>query len=293
MKKLIYLIVLVLILGLVLTGCLSNISQVPATEQTKAKPAGNPGAQTYAWHLSADVMPVPPYGSADIFGSDTASKLIVNQPNGNTEVTITGVMNGLNPNTVYTVFPSNAWSTSEKWNITGEWNLTFMYSGSPYNHDMTVTFQNMYTGVFSGTGHSNTDTSIWNIQATSHVDVDTIHLDLIYTGANAGYTVEAEGTINSEGHIVSGNWSSSANQSGAWSSTVGFATQQMVGGWPGLFSGQDTFTFLTDESGSGSWHFNLKNDDFGGVTGTYNLSVWINGGGATILISDNFTVVVE
>ena len=36
MKKLIYLIVLALILGLVLTGCslLSNISQVPATEQS-------------------------------------------------------------------------------------------------------------------------------------------------------------------------------------------------------------------------------------------------------------------
>jgi len=36
MKKLIYLIVLALILGLALTGCslLSNISQVPATEQS-------------------------------------------------------------------------------------------------------------------------------------------------------------------------------------------------------------------------------------------------------------------
>ena len=55
------------------------------------------GAQTYAWHLSGDVMPVPPYGSIDIPGSDTASKLIVNQPNGNTEVAITGVMNGLLP----------------------------------------------------------------------------------------------------------------------------------------------------------------------------------------------------
>jgi len=35
MKKLIYLIVLTLILGLVLTGCLlSNVGQVPATEQS-------------------------------------------------------------------------------------------------------------------------------------------------------------------------------------------------------------------------------------------------------------------
>jgi hypothetical protein len=64
-------------------------------------------AQEVAWNLSAAVMPVPPYGSHDIPGSDTASKLIVNQPNGNTEVTITGVMNGLNPNTTYTVYLSN------------------------------------------------------------------------------------------------------------------------------------------------------------------------------------------
>ena len=61
--------------------------------------------------------------------------------------------------------------------------------------------------------------------------------------------------------------------------------------WPGLFPGQSTFTFLTDEYGSASWHMNLQNEDFVGP-GTYQLSFWINNG-LTILISDNFDVIVE
>ncbi len=259
-----------------------------------AKPAGA-GAQKVEWNLSGAVMPSPTWGLSDLSGSDTASKLIVNQPNGNTVVTITGAMNGLDPNTEYTVYLSNAWSTSEKWNVTGEWNLTFMFSGSPYNHDMTVNFQNMHTGIFSGTGHSNKDSSIWDIQATSIVSGDNITLDLIYTGVNAGYTVHATGMIDSNGAIINGTWSSSASQSGTWSSITGQATEETVGnGYPGLFPGQETFTFMTDEFGSGSWHINLRDEDFSGPN-SYNLSVWINNNGipATILISDPFTVIVE
>jgi hypothetical protein len=291
MKKYFYLIIIVLISSLVLTGCLlSNVGQVPATSQTKVKPEGLGGAQTYAWHLSGALMPSPPWGLSDISGSDTASKLIVNQPNGNVEVAVTGVMNGLHPNTVYTVYPSNEWSTSEKWNIVGDWSLRFMYGGA-YDHDMTVTFQNMYTGVFSGTGYYITDPSTtWIILGTSKVVGNTIYLDLQYTGSS--YTVNAQGTINTNGAIIDGTWLSNANQSGAWSSTSGQATKKTVGnGYPGLFLGQETLTFLTDEYGAGSWHFNLKNDDFN-IPGTYSLSVWINEGG-TILISDNFEVIVN
>jgi len=298
MKKLIYLIVLTLILGLVLTGCslLSNVGQVPATSQTKVKPTGNlAGAEKVPWNLSADVMPVPPWGLHDISGSDTASKLIVNQPNGNTEVAITGAMNGLDPNTEYTVCLSNAWSTTEKWNIVGDWSLRFMFGGA-YEHDMTVTFQNMYTGKFSGTGHSTNQSTpkTWDIQGTSKVTGDIITLDLIYTGSGAGYTVKAIGTIDSNGNIVSGTWSSSAGQNGTWSSYLGQATKETVGnGYPGQFPGQVRFTFTTDEYGAGSWHLNLRDEDFSGA-GDYPLSVWINVNEpwATILISNNFTVKV-
>ena len=297
MKKLFYLIVLVLILGLVLTGCslLSNVGQVPATSQTKVKPTGNlAGAEKVPWNLSGAVMP-PPWGLSDIVGSDTASKLIVNQPNGNIEVAVTGAMNGLNPNTVYTVYPSNAWSTSEKWNITGDWNLEFMYGGA-YDHYMTVTVQDMFTGEFSGTGYYIPNPSYtWDIQGTSIVVDNTITLNLIYTGTNSGYTVEAVGTIDPDGEIISGSWKSSTNQNGTWSSTSGVAIKETVGnGYPSLFPGQETFTFMTDAYGSGSWHINLRDSDFPD-TGTHTLSVWINDNSipATILISDNFQVVVD
>jgi len=297
MKKLIYLIVIALILGLVLTGCslLSNVGQVPATEQTKVKPTNLAGAEKVPWNLSGAVMPGPTWGESDITGSDTASKLIVNQPNGNVEVAVTGAMNGLNPNTVYTVYPANAWSTSEKWNIVGDWSLRFMLGGA-YEHDMEVTFQNMYTGEFSGTGHSTNQSTLktWYILGTSKVVGDNIYLDLQYTGST--YTVNAVGTIKENGFIESGTWSSSTGQNGTWSSYLGNASKETVGdGWPGLFSGQETFTFMTDADGAGSWHFNLKNDDFPLGPDTYGLSVWINDNSipATILISDNFEVVVE
>ena len=293
MKKYYFLIIVTLILGLVLTGCslLSNISQVPATFQTKVKPEGLGGAQTYAWNLSGAVMPAPIWGMHDITGSDTASKLIVNQPNGNVEVAVTGVMNDLNPNTVYTVYPANAWSTSKKWNIVGDWELRFVFGGD-YDHSMTVDLQNMHTGVFSGTGYYITNSSYtWDIQGTSKVVGNTITLDLIYTGSNPDYTIHAVGTIDDDGNIVNGDCSTSANQKGTWTSISGEATQETVGsGWPYLFPGQETFTFMTDEYGAGSWHFNLKNADFDGP-GDYTLSVWINNG--TILISDNFDVTVD
>ncbi len=254
------------------------------------KPTGV-GAENVLWNLSGDVMPSPPWGLSDIPDSDTASKLIVNQPNGNVEVAVTGVMNGLNPNSTYQVFPSRAWSTSEEWNIVGEWDLRFMFGGA-YNHTMTVDFQNMYTGAFLGTGVYSNPATTWDIQGTSKVVGDTITLDLIYTGAGAGYTVNAVGTIDA-GVIVDGTWTSSAGQNGTWSSFAGEATLETVGcGWPGLFTGQAMFTFVTDEFGHGSWHFNLKNDDFPGP-GSYDLSVWINRPGATILVSDNFQVVVD
>ena len=289
MKKSIYLIILLLILGLVLTGCslLSNLGQVPATEQMKVKPTGNlAGAEEVPWNLSGAVMPSPPWGLSDIPGSDIASKLIVNQPNGAVEVAVTGVMKGLKENTEYTVFPANAWSTSDKWNITGYWELEFLLNGGIYDHYMTVTFQDMYTGEFSGTGHNS---HIWDIKGTSKVEGDIINLDIKYQGST--YEVYAVGTIDVDGFIVDGTWNSNAAQSGSWSSTSGYAIKETVGnGYPGLFPGQETFTFMTDEYGAGSWHFNLKNADFDGP-GDYTLSVWINNG--TILISDNFDVTVD
>ena len=159
------------ILGLILVVTALAVMVTPAFA------VKSEGAQSVNWNLSAAVAPAPPYGTMDIPGSDTASKLIVNQPNGNTVVTITGAMNGLHASTPYMVYLSR------------------------------------------------------------------------------GYTP--------------------------------------LSSWPGLFTGTiPAFTFLTDEYGAGSWHLNLRDENFPGP-GTYNLSVWINEAGKTMLISDTFSVVVE
>ena len=294
MKKFSYLIVLALILGLVLTGCsfLSDISQVPATEQTKAKPAGNPGAQTYDWHLSADVMPVPPYGSMDIPGSDTASKLIVNQPNGNTEVTITGVMNGLNPNTTYTVILSNEYTpyVYTGWNVDGAYVINVEYLNVNYPETLILT----------QSGIEITGVSLDTIPPGSFFAVyaGTVNGNVIDIYAHKGsLVVHMSGTIAADGSM-SGDWADElpGTRSGAWTTTSGAAVETHTGdtGWSLAFYSYPRFTFLTDADGAGSWHLNLRDENFNGA-GEYTLSVWINVNEPwkTILISDNFDVTVD
>jgi len=292
MKKYYFLIIVVLILGLVLTGCslLSDIGQAPATEQLKVKPAWNlAGAEEVAWNLSAAVMPVPPYGSADILGSDKESKLIVNQPNGNTEVTITGVMNGLTPNTTYTVILSNGYTpyVYTGWNITGGWTFIAEYGSGKYKHTYNITQDS--TGNFTGTGSYET------IYGTVDPFLGTIilfHSDY----SNGYYWYEATGTIDPTTGAISGTWGNDSQGYGhPWYSISGNAVETHTGdtGHPGDFNYYPRFTFLTDADGAGSWHLNLRDEDFDGA-GNYTLSVWINVNEPwkTILISDNFTVKV-
>ena len=280
MKKLWAILILALVLSLF------------ATPAFAVKPNG---AQFIDWNLSADVMPVPPYGSRDIPGSDTASKLIVNQPNGKTEVTITGPMNGLNPNTTYTVYLSKAYEpyVYTGWNVEGSWVFCFDYGGC-WNHDINITAQS--NGTFSGTGgwpaggpYSITET----ITGTIDVMTGAITLHSAYDGSTYYYDMN-DGVIASDG-TMSGNVITSSSQSGPFYSTSGTAVKTHTGnaGWPGLFTSTvPAFTFTTDEFGAGSWHLNLRDEDFNGP-GTYDLSVWINEAGRTILISDVFDVVVD
>jgi hypothetical protein len=259
-----------------------------------AKPATNlAGAVKVAWNLSGAVMPVPPYGSLDIPGSDTASKLIVNRPNGNTVVTITGVMNGLTANTTYTVFISNGYTkyADTGWDVAGDWIISFEFEGPSYSHDMTLG-----PNANSGSGGYPVEGPPyeypWTITSGS-VSGNTIDFYAIYHDcAVEGAIMHVTGVIASDGQM-SGDWTDNAwglNRSGTWTSTSGNATKTHTGdtGWPGLFSTIQPFTFTTDGLGSGSWHINLKDADFTS-TGTFNLSVWINVG-ATILISDVFQV---
>ena len=261
------------------------------------KPAGNlASAEKVPWNLSAEVMKVPPYGSRDIPGSDEASKLIVNQPNGNVEVVITGAMNGLNPNTVYTVYLSRAYSlTYQRWSLLGDWKHVGYLGTSEYRHEWTVDSETDTT--FSGTGRYPADgptyTITWAFTGTKSGDgTITMHID--YDGSS--YWADLVGTIDPDDGSISGIWTDSNGKNGTWKTYYGAATfKGMISNtyWSGLFT--DTvpeFTFTTDEYGAGSWHINLRDSDFLGP-GTYTLSVWINEAGRTMLISNNFSVVVN
>ena len=253
------------------------------------KPAGNlAGAEEVAWNLSGAVMPMPPYGLSDIPGSDTASKLIVNQPNGATEVAITGIMNGLNPNTAYTVRLENEYTPYEftGWDITGGWTFIAEYYSGKYEHKYNITQDSM--GEFTGTGSYET---IYGI-----VDPFLGTITFFHSDYNNGYWYEATGTIDPATGAISGTWGNDSQGYGhPWYSTLGNAIKNHTGDiWStGLFTSTvPPFTFTTDDYGSGSWHLNLRDSNFPGP-GTYMLSVWINKPGASILVSDNFTVVVD
>ena len=297
MKKYYFLIIVALILGLILTGCslLSNVGQVPVTSQTKVKPGGNQaGALEVAWNLSADVMPVPKYGSRDIPGSDTASKLIVNQPNGAVEVTITGVMNGLNPNTEYTVYLSNAYTpyVDTGWNVSGNYVIDLECSGTHYSEDLVlvqsgIDITGQYLALVGGG-------SVWTIYEGSVVG-SAIEFKAFF-GSLTTRTALFLGTIAPDG-TISGTWADDFPylRSGTWESTTGAAAKTHTGntGWSGLFTSTiQPFTFTTDEYGSKSWHLNLRDEDFNGPN-IYHLSVWINVAGGTMLISDAFDVIVD
>jgi len=258
------------------------------------KPTGNlAGAQKVDWYLSGAVMPCP-YGKYDITGSDTASKLIVNQPNGNTEVTITGAMNGLDPNTIYTVYIANEWTESEKWNIIGDWELAFYSTkhpgGNPYLHDMVVSCDGTVTGGWPAGGPY---VNSWTADVSVSGDNISIHATYLPGSGIYPYEFTATGTIS--GGNISGSWSDTIGDSGSWNNTLGTANKELIGdGWERLFYNQKTFTFMTDDYGAGSWHINLRDADFPGL-GTYTLSIWINNNAfpATILVSNNFQVTVE
>jgi hypothetical protein len=255
-----------------------------------AKPAGNlASAKTYAWHLSGAVMPVPPYGSVDIIGSDTASKLIVNQPNGNTEVTITGVMNGLTPLTTYTVYLSPGYKKYTPQSVVGTYKWLVL---GTYEHDLIITAQNT-DGSFTATGGYPAGSSPYNLPGETpevitggQVTGNQITFTTTYTGPYApGYSAIVSG-------IIAGDGSMSGNSPVEWHTTVGTVTPASGStGWPGLFTPTvQPFTFTTDMYGSGSWHVNLRDADLPATAAPLTISAWINNGG-TLLISDSFTVV--
>ena len=100
--------------------------------------------------------------------------------------------------------------------LTGTWTWTYYNNGvTPYEHKMMITSFNSVTGDFSGTGYYVATPGItWTVTGTA--DGSNVEFDILYTGNNAGYTVDAEGTIDANGIYMSGDATTSASQSGTW-----------------------------------------------------------------------------
>jgi len=252
------------------------------------------GAQKYGWYLSGAVMPSPPYGQHDIVGSDTASKLIVNLPNGKVGATITGVMNGLSKDTTYIVYLSNKYTkyVSIGWNVAGSWVFSMEYQGNQYPHDMILTQTGTSLSGSGGypAGGGPSYSYAWTIDS-GYVSGSTIHLEMHYT-AGASCTMTMDGTIASAG-TMSGTWLDNCDgaRTGTWATRSGFATLTHSGdmGWTGLYTSTiQPFTFTTDDSGAGSWHVNVPASII--AKSPSMASVWINGAGGTILVSDSFNI---
>jgi len=285
---------LILLLG-TLTLVLSMI-MVTSLPALAAKPADNlAGAQKIAWNLSGAVMPVPPYGLHDIAVSDTASKLIVNQPNGKTLVTITGAMSGLHANTVYTVYLSNGYTpyVDTGWSVTGQWDANFVATIGAigtYPHHMTLT---QAGGALTGDGYYIPATQYTWVIDSGSVTGNHVVFHLHYTGGHpATWTTDVDAYIQNDGSLQ-GTWIDSDGNSGTMTSYSGLATKTHTGDswWPGFFTSTvPAFTFTTDASGAGSWHINLTAADFPTGGPSYQLSVWINEAGGTVLISNTLSV---
>ncbi len=108
--KYFFLLLLVFALIFTVTRCDQANSPIEVTaDQTtdliaKAKP-DKPGAGFAAFHLTGEVLCVPPYGTIDIPGS--GGKVIYNQPNGKSAVQINSIVNGLKPNFNYKLIIRN------------------------------------------------------------------------------------------------------------------------------------------------------------------------------------------
>ena len=86
------------------------------------------------------------------------------------------------------------------WSVLGTHPISFTCGGGEYNHTMVVDEEDLVTGDFSGTG-SYDPNSAYTWDVVGNTSGDDITFTLVYTGANAGYTINGEGIINSDGSI--------------------------------------------------------------------------------------------
>lgn len=113
------------------------------------------------------------------------------------------------------------------WAVNGQSSVVFEYAGVPYPHTMTVlsvdpTSNTSYT--FTGSGYFNPNPSYtWTV--TGSVVGTTVTLHIVYTGAEAGYYLDATGTIQPNGSVLGTSFSDSLGRTLTWAMPAGSAAE--------------------------------------------------------------------
>lgn len=109
------------------------------------------------------------------------------------------------------------------WDLTGSYVIEFTCTSGcsgTYPHTMNITSVDLTSGDFSGDGNYNPNPDYtWDV--SGNVSDSSLTFTIVYTGLNPGYTVNASGTIASDG-TLSGT-ATGPGQSFDWQSTSGAA----------------------------------------------------------------------
>lgn len=250
------------------------------------------GFEEYSFRLAGDVIDSTDYELADIPGSDFDSKLLVNQPNGESVAVVTGVMKGLTEG-VYTAYISRVYieteepwyvKTEEQWNVIGDYEYDFVTTNETYPHTLTIATQE--NGLLSGTGSNTAGAITETVNGTIVGDVVT--LNVVYDDP-ANYNFDAVLEIDEFG-ILSGSALQGTNTIGKIDFTSGNAVTEVTSStWTGALSSTiEPIEFLVDKNGNGSFTVVIIPEDVEFLGEDVEFSVWItNNNGVTILISDD------
>lgn len=88
------------------------------------------------------------------------------------------------------------------WILKGDYTIDYTLTGGGgvYSHVYTIDNMNKFTGEFSGTGHYLADAS-YTETITGKLVGTAITFHVVYTSTNAGYAVDATGTVDSTGQL--------------------------------------------------------------------------------------------
>jgi len=88
------------------------------------------------------------------------------------------------------------------WKLKGSYTIDYTLTGGGiYTHTYTIDKMDKKTGEFSGTGVYNVDPS-YTETITGKITGSDIVFHIVYTGTNAGYTVDAIGKIDNDGNLT-------------------------------------------------------------------------------------------